>query len=721
MKVGNIKLMTGAVIANLRGEQLASDPSLASLVAAQEAVMWYNTTDKVYKYFNGSAIVALDGGSGEAPDLSGLVKADGSVAMTAALELSSDDQSSADSKAAVSKGHVDTQLAKKLTVANGALTANLSAGGFGISNLAAPVNSTDAARKIDIENALAGMNWQEDIDAVQTDDTLQPQKVAGKRYVLTDVTKLHADFGTIANVANNSIVEFKDSAFAIVFDPSANRADGAIAWNSATKQYVRYNGTVWSVFGGMASVTNGAGLDMSGNELSVKVDTDGGVTVGADGVGLKLNGSSLNLSTDGVKVADGGVGFNQLASAAFGTGLKRNTTTSAIELDTTAVKAAGFIDADGGEVASLVLTGEVAEVDGAVATRKFVLDNAGGNGPKAYVLDQTGSDVTAAKSYTFTHNAGIRFGTVTVYDADGKQIMPSEITLTDENNLTVDLPEEMKVVIVFVTGVNAYSAPVAPAGPTYTLILSDATSLTGETASRRKFAILHSSANDIKSVAWTFSGSQPIAAYGGNIAVFGTTSSDITGPLAGTITANITLNDSSTVTKTFDVNQAADTSDSGAFGSTFNVGVMGSSAASQQLKKESNYIARMTSAAKNTGFGLCDYNGNMWIPGTTTPGYPSQLLHSGETFVDVAWELVPLISTVSLANWKVTPSTNKFVANVSTTDDSAWFTANDNKKVARLVATATTSEGRKFIGVYTITVTTSGTAYAWSASVMSNY
>lgn len=460
MKVGNIKLMTGAVIANLRGEQLASDPSLASLVAAQEAVMWYNTTDKVYKYFNGTSIVALNGGSGEAPDLSGLVKADGSVAMTAALELSSDDQSTADSKAAVSKGHVDTQLAKKLTVASGALTADLSAGGFGISNLAAPVNGTDAARKIDIENALSGMNWQEDIDGVQTDDTLQPEKVSGKRYVLTDVTKLHADFGTIASVANNSIVQFKDSAFVIVFDPSANRADGAIAWNHATKQYVRFNGTSWSVFGGMASVTNGAGLDLNGNELSVKVDTDGGVTVGTDGVGLKLNGSSLNLSTDGVKVADGGVGFAQLASAAFGTGLKRNTTSSAIELDTAAVKAAGFIDADGGEVASLVLTGDVQEVDGAVATRKFVEDAISSGtvvlATKSFVLDST---ATAETSITFKHNAGERFGSVNVFDNAGKLILPEDVTLVDENTLTVTLTEATKVFVVFIAGDNNYKTP----------------------------------------------------------------------------------------------------------------------------------------------------------------------------------------------------------------------------------------------------------------------
>ena len=475
MKVGNITLMAGAQIKNLRGEKLAVDPALETLVASQEAMLWYNTTEKVYKFFNGTSIELLGGSGGGEVDLSGLVKADGSVAMTGDLELSSADQTGADSKAAVSKGHVDTLLASKLSVSAGALTADLSAGGFGISNLAAPVNPTDAARKVDIENALSGMNWKEDIDALQSDDVLQPQKVAGKRYVLTNVALLHADFGTIDGAVNNVIVQYDGEEFVVVFTPTEDRAEGAIAWNSETNQYVRFDGTAWSTFGGMASVTAGAGLAQSGNELSIKTDADGGVVVGVDGVGLKLNGSSLDVSADGVKVADGGIGFTQIDSAVFGSGLKRNTDTNKIEIDNTAIKAAGFIDQDGGEVASLILTGEVQEVDNAVATRKFVEDSLAGvsgsdeNATKSYMLDSTAS---AETSITFTHNAGQRFGSVAVFDESGKLILPDEITLVDENSLTVTLVEATKVFIIFVAGKNQYSSPVAPEPePAYQLIV----------------------------------------------------------------------------------------------------------------------------------------------------------------------------------------------------------------------------------------------------------
>ena len=696
MKVGNIKLMTGAVIANLRGEQLASDPSLASLVAAQEAVMWYNTTDKVYKYFNGSSIIALNGG-GEAPDLSGLVKADGSVAMTAALELSSDDQSAADSKAAVSKGHVDTQLAKKLTVASGALTADLSAGGFGISNLAAPVNGTDAARKIDIENALAGMNWQEDVDGVQTDATMQPEKVSGKRYVLTDVANLHADFGTIASVANNTIVQYKDSAFVIVFDPAADRADGAIAWNHATKQYVRYNGTSWSVFGGMASVTNGAGLNLNGNELSVKVDAAGGVSVGADGVSLKLNGASLALSADGVKVADGGVGFAQLASAAFGTGLKRNTTSSAIELDTTAVKAAGFIDADGGEVASLILTGDVQEVDGAVATRKFVLDNASGNGSQAYVLDMTGNDVTAETSYTFAHNAGIRFGTVTVYDADGKQIMPSEVTLTDENNLTIDLPEAMKVVIVFVTGANKYVAPetggngggTAPVEPDYELFYG--LNQQDSTASIT-FLLVAKDPSTVKSVDW--SGADVNAQFGNwknpTIKSFVITAYKTSGsptlPAAGTVTATITKQDSSTEVVTLNYNLPDLTP-------MLTAGRRDDTSYSASMKVVQTWVK----PGETHGVSLCDPSGNVLH---TTAGLAANKFAADETISKVEWNVVHNTQNrdkVDTSKVTIAPSFDGLRANVILDSSVAVVSLGGNNYTFAVSAKVTMSSGRVFV------------------------
>lgn len=406
MRTGNLTLMAGASVSNLRAQSLASDPVVGDLLAGQEAWIWYNSTDKEYKYFNGTAIVSLSSGA----DLSGYLKADGTVALTADLELSSADQAASATTSAVSKGYVAGLLANKLSVSSGALTANLSAGTFKITNVGAPTVGTDAARKIDIDNALSGLNWQEDILAVQTDATLSPTLTAGARYVLTNVASLHANFGTIAGVANNDIVQTDGTDFTVVLDASGANAAGAIAWNVATTQYVRFDGSTWSTFGGISSVTAGDGLTLTGNSLSVNLDTDGAIESNAGDLRVKLDGSSLARSATGLKIADAGVGYAQIAAAALGDGLVQNGTTSAIDVDFT-----GYV--------------------------------------KSYLYSKIAGGDTAATSHTFTHNAGIRFGAVSVYDDTGAQVIPSSVTLTNTNSLTVTVPEAMKLAIVFVPAV----------------------------------------------------------------------------------------------------------------------------------------------------------------------------------------------------------------------------------------------------------------------------
>ncbi|QQO90237.1 putative tail protein [Erwinia phage pEa_SNUABM_5] len=521
MRTGNQQLLIGAQIKNFRPEVLTADPDVASLVAGQTAVIWFNSTEGKYKYFNGTTIEKL-GGDAELPQ--GIVLADGTVAMTDDLELSSDDQSGSDDKAAVSKKHVatvvatavggkqdkftgltendvviagpnntlvtsnitgaelgyldgvtsliQTQLDSKLSKDNAQLSSALDANGNKISNLAAPTNNNDAARKIDIDNALSGMNWQEDINGIQTDATLQPTKAEGSRYVITNAAALHADFGTIADVQNNAIVEADaDGEYHVVFDPTAARADGAIAWNHATTQYVRFDGTAWAVFGGMSSIAPGDGLELDGNALNVQVDraltivgnnvginvaAAGGVFVnGTNELAVKRDGNSLASGADGLKVADGGVGYAQLAAAAFGTGLKQDTTAKTIVIDEAALKTLGFIDEEGGSVKALTLTGTAALTDASVVSKKYVDDaiTAGGaaGAAKLYVYNKTAAEDTAAAVHTFTHNAGTKLGVVTVTDETGYQIIPDEVIFVDANTLRVEITEAKKLAIAFVT------------------------------------------------------------------------------------------------------------------------------------------------------------------------------------------------------------------------------------------------------------------------------
>ena len=541
MRTGNLDLMLGAAIKNFRPENLDTDPDVGTLVAAQTAVMWYNTTEKKYKYFDGTAIQELGAGGGS---VEGAILADGSVPMTADLLLSGPDQSASGDNAAVSKKHVETVVATKqdklsgltengvvvagadnalstsnvtatelgylsgatsniqsqitaldgdvgavqtaltgkLNATNGQLASDLDANNFTVANLAAPVNANDAARKIDIENAIAGIDWLHDSDAIQEDGTLDPELVAGKQYIILAADQINPNFGSITGLADNMIVRYNGTAFVIVFDPTNSEAGGAVTWVKAIKEYRRFDGTQWTTFGGASDFNAGSGLEKVGNVVNVKVgagiqitdnavvaklDANGGLEDNAGSTRVKLDGATLARSVDGLAIADGGVGYAQIAAAALGAGLKQDVDNSKIIVDVAAVKTAGgFIDATGGSVAALTLTGDSADyTDTSAVSKKFVVDtiaaSAGGSAAKLYQYDKTAAGDTAATAHTFTHNAGVKFGAVTVVDDTGYQIIPDEIVFIDANSLRVELTTAKKVAIAFVTGTNAYVEPEA--------------------------------------------------------------------------------------------------------------------------------------------------------------------------------------------------------------------------------------------------------------------
>ena len=420
MRTGNLDLMLGAQIKNFRPEVLAADPVVGDLVAAQEARMWYNSTEKKYKFFDGTAIKELGEGGGGG-DLSGLIKADGSVAMEADLELSGPDQSASADNAAVSKKHVETVVATKqdkisgltenavviagadselqsssvtaaelgylsgatsnlqqqittvsnkananelalegkLDAANGKLTGDLDADGNTVANLATPVNPNDAARKIDIENAIAGIDWLRDSDGIQTDGTLDPVLENGKQYIILDADTINPNFGSITGLADNMIVRYDGTEFKIVFNPADSEAGGAVTWVKDIKEYRRFDGTIWTTFGGASDFNPGSGLEKEGNVVNVKVgagvqitgnavtaklDANGGLEDNAGSTRVKLDGATLSRSVDGLAIADGGVGYEQIAAAALGTGLKQDSGTSKIIVDVAAVLSNSLFD-----------------------------------------------------------------------------------------------------------------------------------------------------------------------------------------------------------------------------------------------------------------------------------------------------------------------------------------------------------------------------------------
>lgn len=784
MRTGNINLMLGASIQNFRPEVLDTDPAIETLVAAQTARLWFNSTEKKYKFFDGTEIKALGEGG---PSLEGLIKADGTVAMTADLVLSGPDQSTSADNAAVSKKHVETVVATKqdkisgltenavviagadselqssnvtsvelghlsgvtsgiqgqfttldgkigtvqtgltgkLDAANGTLTGDLSAGDNKITNLAAPVNANDAARKIDIDNAIAGIDWLQDVDAIQEDGTLDPELVAGKRYLILSADTINPNFGSIIGLTDNMIVQYSGTAFEIKFDPTNPEAGGAVAWVKAIKEYRRFDGTVWTTFGGTSDFNAGSGLEKVGNVVNVKVgagvqitdnavaaklDANGGLEDNAGSTRVKLDGATLARSVDGLAIADGGVGYAQIAAAALGTGLKQDVDSSKIVVDVAAVKTAGgFIDATGGAVEALTLTGTDPLTDTSVVPKKYVDDaiaGSGGGAAKLYVYDKTGADDVAAATHTFTHNANEKFGTVTVFDDTGYQIIPDEVVLIDANSLRVELTQAKKVAIAFVTGPKPNGStgteePEAPVEPEhFTVLVSSGNQVTG--TNNAVFAFLQTDKmDDIESVTWsqtaTSGNINRVTAQCMFVPQLDTTtlSKLIEAGSAGTITATIKLKD-----VVEPIVRTAPYSFPESPTKKVQVAIRTNEQWNNFELKSSNIKAGETHS-----FALVSTNGSGSASGSdmlSTANVVAKLgLESDDTVKSITWRLdakdVAKRETTLVSTGVITPSTIGYRANVKMPNYPDSATSTGIKEAYFLTVVFETTKGKRFI------------------------
>lgn len=223
---------------------------------------------------------------------------------------------------------VDLALVASAIQANGSVTftANQSLGGFKLTNLGAPTNPGDAATKAYVDTALAGLDFQPDVDAVVADasatapGTGLPAAALGQRYILESNTgSLNVAWGTIAGVGDNDIVEYDGTDWVVSYDVSL-QGEGALAWDRDQNVFVRWDGTSWEEFGGLSGVTAGAGLIKSGNVLDIELDTDSGLEFDVPGDGGKLrarvDGSTIERSASGLRIVAGGITDNEISASA---------------------------------------------------------------------------------------------------------------------------------------------------------------------------------------------------------------------------------------------------------------------------------------------------------------------------------------------------------------------------------------------------------------------
>lgn len=546
--IGNIRLMGLGAIKNMRHEQLAADP--ASPAVGQ---MWYNTTENVYKGYNGTDIVTFASGGNtellqteiDTVEASAGLGTNGSYTapagsnyLTSATNLNNADslldtqiKANADAITAIqgvntSQGTaitnlqtevdaietavglgtdgsftapsgtnylgastsvanmsvlLDTQvkanadaITTKVNKAGDTMTGNLAFGGTStVTGLAAPSNATDAARKVDLDNALSGLDFQADVLAVQVDNTLDPgaTPVLGDRYLITDSANLHANFGTIAGVADDDIVQYNGTDFVVAYDVSV-AGSGAMVWDKDTTVWYRYDGASWAVFGGLGDLNAGVGLVKVGNtinvnlgagisqlptdEVGIDVRASSGLWLTEDGstdstgtnaqLAIKLDGSTLALGANGVKVADAGVGVSQLAAAVAGDGLTGGAgaalavgagtgitvAADSVALDTTYTDA-NYARLDGATFTGTVLLAADATAALGAATKQQV-DAVNTRLTNSFYLHDGN---VAATSFTVTHNLGQQYPQVQVINSSDKVIQPDEITFDSANQLTV--------------------------------------------------------------------------------------------------------------------------------------------------------------------------------------------------------------------------------------------------------------------------------------------
>lgn len=546
----NGNLSIDGQVKDLKIDNLVADPG-----SPAESQMWYNTTSKALKYYDGTTthIIATGGG-----DLSAYIKHDGTVSMTGELTLDSNDQSGAAATGAVSKGHLDTALALKQDNLTGAtsdlvatnltnsmatvssasgklisatsttaaeieflagvtsaiqgqidgkeaslgyvpvnkvgdsMSGNLVMGGNSITNIAAAVNPTDAVNLAQMQSALAGLDFQGDVLAVQADALLDPTATptTGDRYILTDVGALHTNFGTIAGVADGDIVEFDGTDFQVVYDVSV-QGEGTLAWDRDTGSWQYFNGTVWGQFGGLDALNAGVGLVKSGNTINVNLgagigqlptdevgvdcsatgglfNTEDGSTVSTDTaaqLSIKIDAAGgMATTASGLKVNTAGIVEGMLNTSIVGNGLQ-GAGGSALSVLTPA--SSGLtVDGTGVFVDDAEMRNRVMYRDGAQAmTGDLILSSNDQSGSSAttaiskghydagvVVINQAITDldsklgagyflyaetVTPSTTHTVTHNMGTQYVGVTVIDSTGEVVIPESVSFTDANSLVV--------------------------------------------------------------------------------------------------------------------------------------------------------------------------------------------------------------------------------------------------------------------------------------------
>jgi len=171
-----------------------------------------------------------------------------------------------------------------------------------------------------VDGLVNGINWQDPVLNVQTDNTLDPgaTPTTGDRYILEDVLNLNVNFGSPAGAVDDDIVEYNGSAFVVVFATSVEGL--ATVQNDNTGGYLTYNGSAWVSMGTIIDHGNLSGLgDDDHAQYALLLGRSGGQTlIGGTGASDDLTLESTSNAAKGVVRVLSGSKFEALDDVGLG-------------------------------------------------------------------------------------------------------------------------------------------------------------------------------------------------------------------------------------------------------------------------------------------------------------------------------------------------------------------------------------------------------------------
>jgi hypothetical protein len=284
---------------------------------------------------------------------------------------------------------------------NVALGADLDANGHHIVNLENPQNNQDAATKYYVDSKVAGLTWKTSVNLLWNDSNATltgasgtliidghpalTSSSSGYRILITNGANAgiwdYADNGTSWTLTRSSDADtFQKLVHATVF-VAEGTSYAATSWTQNNDYLTDFTGQTWVQFAGQGVYLAGNGIDISGQTISVKLDSD---SLSESPSGLKVN-----LNTGGAILNDSGLYVNT------GTGLTINGSNQLI-VDETVIATRTYADG----AASAAQTAAETYADNAIAAL-------------SYTGTITGNASTT--SFPITHNLGSRAVAVRIY------------------------------------------------------------------------------------------------------------------------------------------------------------------------------------------------------------------------------------------------------------------------------------------------------------------